>query len=118
MTGATVEVSTRPDGTLVIQPRGSLDVTHAVDLRHAVVHAIRHTRPPRLVLDLADVLHLDSTNVGTLAAACLIGDDHQVAVFLEHSSTAMADRLTAAGVPVHRLRRVAVDTRTPGEPPQ
>ena len=113
MTGAAVDVSTRPDGTVVIHPQGSLDDTDAVDLRHTVVHAIRHTRPLRLVLDLAHVQDIDSTNLGTLAAACLIGDDHHVAVFLEHSSPAIADRLTAAGVPAHRLRHVAVDAAPP-----
>jgi len=108
MAGATVDVNTSPDGTLVIHPGGSLDATDAVDLRHTLVHAIRHARPLRLVLDLTDVQDLDPTNLGTLAAACLIGDDHQVAVFLDHSSAAIAGRLTAAGVPAHRLRHVVV----------
>ena len=111
MAGATVAVDTRPDGTMVIRPHGSLHVGDAVDLRHAVVHAIRHTRPLRLVFDLADVRDVDPTNIGTLAAASLIGDDHRVAVFLERCSGAIADRLTAAGVPAHRLRGVAVDSR-------
>ncbi|GAA4960319.1 hypothetical protein GCM10025331_59330 [Actinoplanes utahensis] len=50
---------------------------------------------------------LDPINLGTIAAACHLGDDHHVAVFLDHPSAALADRLIAAGVPRHRLRHIA-----------
>ncbi|WP_433789707.1 STAS domain-containing protein [Actinoplanes sp. CA-252034] len=107
MTTTTVDVNKTPDGTIVIHPRGILDASDAVGLRRTLVQAIRHQRPLRLVLDLADVTELDPINLGTLAAACHIGDDHQVAVFLDHTSAHLAALLTAAGVPRHRLR----DTR-------
>lgn len=107
MTTTTVDVNTTPDGTLVICPHGILDATDAVGLRRTLVQAIRHTRPLRLILDLADVEELDPINLGTLAAACHLGDDHHVAVFLDHPSAHIAGLLTAAGVPRHRLRQVA-----------
>jgi hypothetical protein len=50
----------------------------------------------RLVLDLADVPALGPISLCTLAAACHIGGDHQVAVFLDHSSADIAELLTAA----------------------
>ncbi|KUL23692.1 STAS domain-containing protein [Actinoplanes awajinensis] len=106
MTASTVDVNTSADGTLVIHPRGILDAGDAVALRRTLVQAIRQTRPLRLVLDLAEVRELDPINLGTLVAACQIGDDHQVAVFLDHSSMALADTLTAAGVPRHPLRHI------------
>jgi anti-anti-sigma regulatory factor len=40
--------------------------------------------PLRLVVDLSELQDLDAINLGTLAAACQLGDDHQVAVFLDH----------------------------------
>jgi anti-anti-sigma factor len=107
MSGATVDVETSPDGTLVIHPHGVLDADDAVELRRAIVHAVRRLRPLRLVVDLSDLHDLDAINLGTLAAACHLGDDHRVAVFLDHSSPAIAGRLIAAGVPGHRLRRTA-----------
>ncbi|WP_430782453.1 STAS domain-containing protein [Actinoplanes sp. G11-F43] len=107
MSASTVDVSSTPDGTLVIHPHGDLDADDAIGLRRALVHAIRHTRPLCLVLDLADVHDLDPLNLGALAAACGVGDDHQVAVFVDNSSAALAVRLTQAGVPEHRLRNVA-----------
>ncbi|MBG0563890.1 STAS domain-containing protein [Actinoplanes aureus] len=106
MTATTVDIGNDPDGTLVIQPHGSLDADDAVELRRALVQAIRHTRPLRLVLDLGDVREIDPINLGTLAAACRLGDDHQVAVFLDHPRVAIAALLTTAGVPAHRLRHI------------
>jgi anti-anti-sigma regulatory factor len=107
MTVTTVDIGTSPDGTLVIRPHGGLVDTDAVELQRTLVHAIRHTRPLRLVLELGEVDDLDPINLGTLAAACHLGDDHHVAVFLDHPRQTIADRLTSAGVPSHRLRHVA-----------
>jgi anti-anti-sigma factor len=104
VTASTVDVGTSPDGTLVIRPHGVLDDTDAVDLQRTLVHAIRHTRPLRLVLDLTDVQDLTGINLGTLAAACHLGDDHHVAVFLDHPQPMIAEQLACAGVPAHRLR--------------
>ncbi len=106
MSGATVDVDTGPDGTLVIRPHGVLGPDDAVALRRTIVHAVRRLRPLRLVIDLRDLHDIDAINVGTLAASCILGDDYQVAVFLDHSSPALAQRLTAAGVPSHRLRHI------------
>ncbi|MFI7601367.1 STAS domain-containing protein [Actinoplanes sp. NPDC049681] len=107
MTAATVDVNTSPDGTLILQPRGVLAAEDAIWLRRTLVRAIRHTRPLRLTLELSCVQGLDPVNLGTLAAAYAIGDDHQVAVFFDHPSAYVAELLTSAGVPRHRLRYIA-----------
>jgi anti-anti-sigma regulatory factor len=101
-----VEVTVGPDGAVVIRPHGQVNADVTVELRHVLVEVIRHTRPPRLILDLADVDELDPLNLGVLAAACLLGDDQRVAVFVDHCSTALADELIAAGVSRLRLRHV------------
>jgi anti-anti-sigma factor len=106
MTEPAVDVITSPDGSLIIRPHGVLDADAAVELRHTLVYAVRRLRPLRLILDLRHVDELDAINVGTLAAACHLGDDHQVAVFLDNSSRTVADLLAAAGVADHRLRHV------------
>ena len=106
MSDAPVDVVTRADGSLVLQPHGAIGPDDAVALRQVLVHAVRHVRPLRLILDLHDVSELDPINLGTLAAACGLGDDHHVAVFLDGSSITIADQLTAAGVPQQRLRQV------------
>lgn len=67
------------------------------------------------MVDLGDVVGLDSINVGTLAAACTLGDDHRVAVFLDNSTAAVAAALTAAGVPRQRLRAASAGTEPLGD---
>ncbi|XVV12599.1 STAS domain-containing protein [Actinoplanes sp. CA-131856] len=104
MTADTVDVNTSSDGTLVIRPHGVLDAARAVELRRILVQAIRHERPLRLALNLIDVRELDPINLGTMVAACHLGDDHRVAVFFDQPSQTLAGMLTAAGVPAHRLR--------------
>lgn len=106
MSDSPVEVSTGPDGSLVLQPHGAIGLDDAVELRQTLVHAVRHLRPLRLILDLEDVSELDPVNLGTLAAVCTLGDDHQVVVFVDRSSTVIAGQLAAAGVPSPRLRQV------------
>ncbi len=104
VSGPAVEVRTSADGSVVIHPCGVIDWDGAVALRQLLVHTVRKVRPARLVLDLADVAGLDPINVGTLSAACELGDDHHVVVFLDNAAPDDAARLTAAGVPRHRLR--------------
>ncbi|NMO57549.1 STAS domain-containing protein [Actinoplanes sp. TBRC 11911] len=102
-----LEVRTRPDGSVIIHPHGSVGLDKAVELRQLLVHTVRHVRPLRLILDLTDVGTIDAINVGTLVAACNLGDDHQVAVFVDNPTPDLADRLRAAGVPPQRLRHAS-----------
>jgi len=104
MPGSGVNTETRPDGTVIVYPHGRLDLDGALQLRQFLVHAIRHVRPHRLILDLGNLGDLDPIDIGTLAAACTLGDDHRVVVFLDNSPSDLAARLAAAGVPRARLR--------------
>jgi anti-anti-sigma regulatory factor len=104
MRGSALDVRTGADGSVVVRPHGMVGPDEAVELRQVVVHTVRKVRPLRLVLDLADVSGLDPINLGTLAAACSLGDDHQVVVFMDNPSDAIAAQLATAGVPRQRLR--------------
>ncbi|MEU4217909.1 hypothetical protein [Actinoplanes sp. NPDC026623] len=104
------ELRTESDGTVVIRARGVVGVVDAVRLQQVLVHTVRKVRPFRLVLDLAAVSRLDPINAGTVAAACGMGDDNQVAVYIDNASRRIADQLAAAGVPPQRLRRTGAVT--------
>ena len=104
MRGSVLEVRTSADGSVVIAPHGVVGLDKAVELRQVLVHTVRRVRPLRLILDLTDVPDLDPINVGSVAAACDLGDDHQVAVFVHNPVPLLAEQLTAAGVPHQRLR--------------
>jgi anti-anti-sigma regulatory factor len=115
-------INTSHDGSLVIRPQRVVGPEQAVHLRQTLVHALRHTRPLRLILELGQVADIDPINLGTLAAACGLGDDYHVAVFLDNASITIADQLAAAGVPQQRIRNTtAHDARRaelpgPGHP--
>lgn len=104
MTDTLVDVHTEPDGTLVLKPHGTLDDAHAVHFRQVLIHAVRRTRPPRLILDLSEVPDMDPINLGTLAALCDLADDHHLTVHLDNPTPSLSHRLQAAGVPRRRLR--------------
>ena len=105
MASSALDVRTEPDGSVVIGLHGMLGQDQAVALRQTLVHTVRKVRPLRLVVDLADVSGLDPINAGTLSALCHLGDDHHVIVWLDNASTAIAEQLTASGIPAERLRR-------------
>ncbi|WP_238011848.1 hypothetical protein KZZ52_13505 [Dactylosporangium sp. AC04546] len=98
---------TEPDGSVIISLWGSVGPERAAELRQLVVRTVRHVRPYRLVFDLTDADTIDPINVGTLAAACTLGDDHEVPVFVDNPEPDLADRLCAAGVPPQNLRYVS-----------
>jgi anti-anti-sigma factor len=106
MRTSVLDVRTSTDGSVVVRPHGMVGADSAVELRQVLVHTVRKLRPLRLVLDLSDVSGLDPINLGTLAAACRLGDDHEVIVFLDNSSADIAEQLAAAGVPRGRFRGV------------
>jgi anti-anti-sigma regulatory factor len=121
MPGSAVEVQARADGSLVIHPYGALDADDAVELRCTLVRAVRHVRPLRLILDLGDVDRLNPINVGTLAAVCYLGDDHQVAVSSttprptsRTSSPPRASPATGSGTSGRRPRVERLRSRDPG----
>ncbi|MEV4349378.1 STAS domain-containing protein [Actinoplanes sp. NPDC049596] len=104
MHSSVLEVRAGADGSVVIAPHGEVGDDQTAEFRRALVHAVRKVRPFLLIVDLADVPELDPVNVGSVAAACALGDDHHVTVFVDNPRREVARRLQAAGVPHQRLR--------------
>jgi anti-anti-sigma regulatory factor len=94
-----VEARTADDGSVTVLLRGGLGPECADELRRLVVRTVRRVRPSRLIVDLTEVVTLDPINVGTLIAACLLGEDHAVTVLLVNPGPELAYRLALAGVP-------------------
>jgi anti-anti-sigma regulatory factor len=103
MLGSVLEIRTADDGTVVLHPHGVTGADRADEFRQALVRLLRRVRPLRLIVDLSDVPELDAIDLGSVAAACDLGDDHQVQVFVRSPSGAVTERLTAAGVPRQRV---------------
>jgi anti-anti-sigma regulatory factor len=116
MTGVSITVESTPDGTRIIRLHGTPGGDDATSLRRLLVQAIRHDRPRELSLDLTHVDSLDPISLGTIAAACQLGDDHDVAVFLDNAIAVVTGQLTAAGVPAARFRRRTTPADSNGGP--
>ena len=56
----------RPDGTTVVDVRGSLDAATVDALRSALVGTLNTDRPTRMVVDLMFVTFMDSMGIGAL----------------------------------------------------
>ena len=102
-----LEVLTTDDGNVMVCAHGAIDLAGSGELRHVLVHTMRRVRPAQLILDLGDVPALDPINLGAVVAACELGDDHAVTVYVQNPSATLAAQLTAAGVPRQRVRGVA-----------
>ncbi|BCY06916.1 STAS domain-containing protein [Actinoplanes sp. L3-i22] len=103
MLGPVLEIRTADDGSVIISPHGAGDPGRADEFRLALVHTLRRVRPVTLIVDLTDVPEVDPIELGSVVAACDLGDDHHVTVLVRSPSGAVTDRLTAAGVPRQRV---------------
>jgi anti-sigma B factor antagonist len=55
-----------PDGGVVVEVRGEIDIASADRLRRVLVDAASRLRPVRLVVDLLHVTFIDSVGIGVL----------------------------------------------------
>lgn len=68
MTGAFINTVQGPDGGVVVEIRGDIDLACADRLREVLLDIATHLRPTRVVVDLLHVTFIDSTGIGALVA--------------------------------------------------
>jgi anti-sigma B factor antagonist len=100
---ALVDRRIEPDGTVVIDLRGELDLAVEQALRQLMLDTVRQLRPPHLVIDMLHVSFVDSTGIGALVAgykaAVAAGTSFRVRrlapfVARQLKATGLHDRLT------------------------
>lgn len=65
----TMTVEQETDGTtVVLSPKGEIDMAHSPSLQKTIA-AAQAAKPPKLVLDLAAVPYMDSSGIATLVEA-------------------------------------------------
>ncbi|HEX2507485.1 MAG TPA: STAS domain-containing protein [Miltoncostaeaceae bacterium] len=92
----------------VVTVAGDLDLAHCQDLRLAIL-AVEETRPPVLVVDLREVVHIDSTGLRVIldASTRAEADGRRVVVVVEPGGpvgkvlelTLVTDRIEVVGDP-------------------
>jgi len=102
---ALVSRRVEPDGTVVIDLRGELDLSVEQALRELLVDTVNRLQPPRIVIDMLHVSFVDSTGISALLtgykAAQANGTSltvRRLAPFVakQLQATSLYDRLTGA----------------------
>jgi anti-anti-sigma factor len=57
------------DDSIILRPRGELDMATAPALREAISEGVREAQPAKVVIDLTELSFIDCTGIGTLVDA-------------------------------------------------
>jgi anti-anti-sigma factor len=68
MAGTLINTRRAPDGSLLVEVRGEIDLQTSSRLRDILVDAATHQMPTKIMVDLLHVTFIDSTGIGALAA--------------------------------------------------
>jgi anti-anti-sigma factor len=101
MGDAVVNRSVEPDGTVVVELRGELDLAINEGLRLLLVETASTVRPPRIIVDMLHVSFVDSTGIGALAAGYTAARTAGVDFSVRHLAPFIADQLRMTGLYDH-----------------
>jgi len=86
-------------GVVVIEVRGDVGATDAADLRAALVRAIRHTDPTRVIVDLRGAGHIEPEGIGAVVAGADVASDSGISMTVRDAAPAVTEDLLVAGLP-------------------
>lgn len=88
----------RPDGGVVVEVRGELDIASADRLRQVLQDLAGRLRPTSITVDLLHVTFIDSTGIGALASGSSAAQVHGIPFTTRHPSPLVASRLRTTGL--------------------
>ena len=103
MGDAVVNRSVQPDGSVVVELRGELDLAINEALRLLLVETATTVRPPRIVVDMLHVSFVDSTGIGALAAGYTAARTAGVGFTVRHLAPFIAEQLRLTGLYEHLI---------------
>jgi anti-sigma B factor antagonist len=109
MGDAVVNRSVQPDGTVVIELRGELDLAINDALRLLLVETATTVRPPRIEVDMRYVSFVDSTGIGALAAGYSAARAAGVEFTVRDLAPFIAEQLRLTGLYEHLVKETATD---------
>jgi len=110
MGDAVVNRSVQPDGTVVIELRGELDLAINEALRLLLVETASTVRPPRIEVDMRHVSFVDSTGIGALAAGYTAARAAGVEFTVRDLAPFIAEQLRLTGLYDRLVRTPATDS--------
>ena len=98
MSGTLINTLHGPDGGVVVEVRGEVDVACAERLCQVLVDVATRSRPTHLVVDLLHVTFIDSTGIGALASAAQAAGRHGIGLSLRHPNPFFTTQLRTTGL--------------------
>jgi anti-sigma B factor antagonist len=95
---ALVNRTVEPDGTVVIDLRGEIDLAVEQGLRQLLLDTVSQLHPPRLVIDMLHVSFVDSTGIGALIAGYKAATAAGTSFTIRHLAPVVAKQLQATGL--------------------
>ncbi|GIF73645.1 STAS domain-containing protein [Asanoa siamensis] len=94
-------------GVVVIEVRGDVDPTGAAELRTALIRALRHLDPTRVVVDLSRAGHIESEGIGAVVAGADVATDSGISMSVRDAAPLVAEELLFAGLPEAQVSTAA-----------
>lgn len=86
------------DGTMVVDVRGSIDVSTADGLRASLLHTLHGHRPRLMIVDLTFVTFMDSIGIGMLVAGHESAREQGTGLLLRNPSEFVHRQLRVTGL--------------------
>jgi anti-anti-sigma factor len=96
--GTLINTMHGPDGGVVVEVRGELDIASADRLRRHLVDIAGRLRPKAITVDLLHVTFIDSTGIGALASGSNAAQAHGIPFTARHPSPFVASQLRTTGL--------------------
>jgi anti-anti-sigma factor len=97
-TPAHVSTHRREDGAAVVTACGEFDLRTADLLKRALVDALTHGRPDRLIVDVAGVVFMDSMGLRALVGGYRLARRQNTSFSVSNPSAFMRQKLDAVGL--------------------
>jgi len=93
-----INTSQDPDGGVVVEVRGEVDVSSSQRLRDVLQDIAGRLRPTRITVDLLHVTFIDSTGIGALASGANAAQMHGIPFTTRRPSPFVATQLRTTGL--------------------
>ena len=98
MGGTLINTLHGPDGGVVVEIRGEVDVASSDRLGQLLTDLATRLRPTGIAVDLLHVTFIDSTGIGALAGAAGVAHQHGVGFTVRNPSPFVASQLRTTGL--------------------
>jgi anti-anti-sigma factor len=98
VTATLINTQHGPDGAVVVEVRGEVDIASAERLRELLQDIAVRLRPTAITVDLLHVTFIDSTGIGALASGSTAAHAHGIPFTARHPSPFVITQLRTTGL--------------------